>query len=199
MAKIPTSTNIDITEMVKRVAQGDELAFHAIFEAYKKVFFAAAFKMTHDTLIAEEIVQEVFVSIWVKRHLVAEAHQIEDYIFGILHNCVYQYFRRQARDFRLKSAIKSRQVTSEQPIEQLLIDKEFHQAYESVIEQLPSQQKLVFRLAKQEQLSREEIAKKLNLSPNTVRNHLSAAIEFLHKHLYKGVYGLLIAFVARYL
>jgi len=198
MAKSPIQSSIDLTALVKRVAAGDECAFRSIFDAYKMAFFSAAYKMTYNSFIAEEITQEAFVNIWVKRQLVATARKPEDYIFGILHNCIYQYFRRQAREFRLKKEVQSRHLTAEDPVEQSIIDKELHQAFESVINQMPTQQKLVFRLAKQEELSREEIAHKLNLSPNTVRNHLAAAMDFLQRHLWKkGVYTLLLTLILK--
>lgn len=195
MPRIPIESTIDTKTLFKRVAEGDEHAFQLIFDAYKNIFYAAAYKMTNDNSAAEEIVQEVFINLWVKRHLVARAKQIDAYLFGILHNVVYQHFRRQAKVFRLKRELAIRQDTSEDSIEQLLLDKEMRQVFESVIDQLPSQQKLVFRMAKQDELSREEIAKKLNLSPNTVRNHLAAAMDFLNRHLWKSVFCLLFAII----
>jgi len=48
---------------------------------------------------------------------------------------------------------------------------------------MPSQQKIIYKLAKQEGISREEIARRLNISPNTVRNHLAAAVEYLRARL----------------
>jgi RNA polymerase sigma-70 factor (ECF subfamily) len=51
---------------------------------------------------------------------------------------------------------------------------------------MPPQQRLVYKLAKQEGWSREEIAERLNISPNTVRNHLAAAVEFLRSYFKKG-------------
>lgn len=181
------------------VAKGDEKAFSMVFEGYKKVFFAVAYKMTRDSCASEEIVQEVFVTLWEKRALVANSERTEGYIFAILHNTINLYFRRQAKQYRLKQKMQAQTQDSEDLIEKLLHQKEQQAIFEEVINQMPPQQKIVFKLAKQEELSRDEIAKKLDLSPNTVRNHLAAAIEFLRRHHLKGAWALLSLLIIRHL
>lgn len=142
--------------------------------------------MTRSAHLAEEIVQEVFVTIWIKRLLIAGANRPEDYIFTILHNCIYAQFRKIARERQLKSQLRKEQEESEDLIESLLLEKENKAILENVISQMPPQQRLVYKLAKQEGWSREEIAQGLNISPNTVRNHLAAAVEFLRNYFKKG-------------
>jgi RNA polymerase sigma-70 factor (ECF subfamily) len=160
------------------VAKGNEEAFRVIFDLYKAPFHAAAYKMTRSADIAEEIVQEVFVLSWVKRELIAEAKRPEDYIFTILHNCIYAHFRKLAQERQLKSKL-AQEPEGEYQTEDLLNEKENKAILENMISHLPPQQKLIYKLAKQEGLSRAEIAKKLNISSNTVKNHLGAAVEYL--------------------
>lgn len=172
--------------LLKQLGKGDEYAFRSIFDHYKTSFYSAAFKMTRSAHLAEEIVQEVFVAIWVKRQLIAGANRPENYIFTILHNCIYTQFRRIARERQLKSQLKKEQEEGEDIIESLLLEKENKAILENVISQMPPQQRLVYKLAKQEGWSREEIAQGLNISPHTVRNHLAAAVEFLRSYFKKG-------------
>lgn len=172
--------------LLKQIGSGDEHAFRAVFDFYKLAFYGAAFKMTRSAHLSEEIVQEVFVTIWVKRQLIAGAIRPENYIFTILHNCIYAQFRRIARERQLKSQLKKEQEEGEDLIESLLLEKENKAILENVISQMPPQQRLVYKLAKQEGWSREEIAQGLNISPNTVRNHLAAAVEFLRSYFKKG-------------
>jgi len=168
--------------LLKQIAAGDEYAFRIIFDHYKAPFYGAAFKMTRSAHIAEEIVQEVFVTIWVKRELIAAAGSPADYIFTILHNCIYAHFRKLALERKLKSHLKEERNESEELIETLLLEKENRAILENVISQMPPQQGLVYKLAKQEGWSREEIAKRLNISPNTVKNHLAAAVKYLRSY-----------------
>jgi RNA polymerase sigma-70 factor (ECF subfamily) len=172
--------------LIKQIAEGDEAAFRTIFEHYRAPFYSAAFKMTRSGSLAEEIVQEVFVKIWVKRKIIATAKRPADYIFTILHNCIYAQFRKLALEDKLKTTLAQDSEESEDSIQLLLLEKENKAILENIIDQMPPRQRLIYKLAKQEGWSREEIAKGLNISPNTVRNHLSAAIEFLRNYFRKN-------------
>jgi len=187
----------DISILLKQVAEGDQKAFRVVFDHYKAPFHAAAFKMTRSADISQEIVQEVFVALWVKRELVAAAKSPEGYLFTILHNCIYSHFRKLAQDHKLKSKLWKVVEESEDIIETLLLEKENKVILENVISQLPPQQRLIYKLAKQEGLSREEIALQLNISPNTVKNHLAAGVEFLRGYFLKNASA--IVWVAMYL
>ena len=169
----------NIKIFLSQVADNNEQAFRIVFDHYKAPFYMAAFKMTRSAQVAEEIVQDVFVTLWVKRKLVALAKKPEGYVFTILHNCIYAHFRKLAQDRRLKLKIRQEEEESESPIEALLLEKENREILENVINKLPPQQKLIYKLAKQEGLSREEIAMQLHISPNTVKNHLAAAVAYL--------------------
>ena len=177
----------DITTLLKRLAEDDEQAFRKIFDHYKVQFHATAFKMTHSTDIAEEIVQEVFVTLWVKRKLIAIAKKPEGYVFTILHNCIYAHFRKLVLERQLKLKMAQAEEQSENRIETQLLEKENKTIIENVISQLPPQQKLIYRLARQQGLSREEIAFQLKISPNTVKNHLSAAMDYLRSYFKKSL------------
>lgn len=173
----------DIKILLKQIAEDDEQAFRRVFDHYKAPFHATAFKMTRSTDIAEEIVQEVFVTLWVKRKLIAIAKKPEGYVFTILHNCIYAHFRKLVLERQLKSKMSQAEEQSENRIETLLLEKENKTIIENVISRLPPQQKLIYRLARQQGLSREKIALQLKISPNTVKNHLSAAMDYLRAYL----------------
>lgn len=181
------SSHID-KALFAQLAEGDESAFRQIFDAWRNPFYAAAFKVTRSADLAEEVVQEVFVTLWEKRVQIAAANNPKGYLITVLHNHVYSHFRRLMleRQARQNAANDSAVSEAGNPVEELLLAKENRQALHAVISKLPPQQQLVYRLAKQEGLSREEIAKKLDISPNTVRNHLAAAVEFIRQYLKKG-------------
>jgi len=181
-----TESGYEIKTLIKQIAEDDEAAFRTIFDHYKAPFYSAAFKMTRSGSLAEEIVQEVFVKIWVKRKIIATAKRPADYIFTILHNCIYAQFRKLALEDKLKTTLAQDSEESEDSIQLLLLEKENKAILENIINQMPPRQRLIYKLAKQEGWSREEIARRLNISPNTVRNHLAAAIEFLRNYFRKN-------------
>jgi RNA polymerase sigma-70 factor (ECF subfamily) len=179
---MPKESTYNISELLRRLAEDDEQAFRLIFDHYKKIFFATTYKMTRCEVSAEEVVQEVFVALWVKRNLIAAAEEPENYLFTILHNSIYGHFRKLAKERRLKARLDQHLEESENPIEILMQEKDNRTIFEAIVNRLPPQQKLVYRLSRQEGISRHEIAEQLNLSPNTVRNHLAAATEYLRSY-----------------
>lgn len=182
----------EVKMLLKQIGEGNEIAFRAIFDHYKAPFHAAAFKMTRSSEMAKEIVQETFILLWNKRTNVAEARDPESYLFKILHNEIYKQFRKMALERKLKAHIEQAvHNEDDNPVEQLLLAKENREILENILSNIPAQQQLVYRLSKQEGLSRQEIADKLNISPNTVKNHLANAMEFIRKYFQKGASALI--------
>lgn len=178
------TTTISTETLLKRIGAGDETAFREVFRRYKAPFYNAAYKMTRSAVIAEEIVQEVFILLWNKRQQVSAAQKTEAYLLTMLHHSIYAQFRKLARQ---KALLKkySEQATDDwedNVVEDMLQQKENQQLVETAIRKLPEQQQLVYRMAKQEGLSREVIAERLQISPNTVRNHLAAAVRAIRGH-----------------
>lgn len=192
MAHTSSYKNNVSESLFRQVSEGDESAFRLVFDQYKAPFYTAAFKMIRSAELAEDIVQEVFITFWKKRELVALADNPEAYLFKILHNVIYTQFRKLAQERELKQALADGDKESEEgSVEALLLEKENRNLFETVIGQLPAQQQMVYRLAKQEGLSREEIAEKLQISPHTVRNHLASAVEFIRDYFNKEASALI--------
>lgn len=180
-------TRYDINKLLLQVGEDNQFAFRQVFDFYKERFYSSALKMTHSGDIAQEIVQEVFVSLWVKRIQVAAATNPESYLFGVLHNSIYAHFRKLALEKAMKKKIKQRsEDIDESSVEDLLLAKEERKMLETLISQLPSQQRIVYKLSKQQGLSREQIASQLHISPHTVKNHLQQATQFIRNYYKAG-------------
>ena len=184
---MPENSRYDIKKLFLHVGEGNELAFKAIIDFYKERFYGASLKMTHSGDIAEEIVQEVFVSLWIKRVQVAAANNPEGYLFAMLHNNIYAHFRKLALEKAMKRNMGQQvEVIDSNPIEDVLFAKEDRELFESVINQLPPQQRIVYKLSRQQGLSRQRIASQLHISPHTVKNHLQQAIRFIGTYYKAG-------------
>ncbi|MEO5682295.1 MAG: sigma-70 family RNA polymerase sigma factor [Chitinophagaceae bacterium] len=168
-----------------QIAEGDKTAYRAIFDLYKAPFYAAAFKMTRSAYLAEEIVQEVFIILWTKRIQVAAAEKPIAYLLTILYNCIYGHFKKIAAEKNMQQRLQQHSNDwKEQSLETILQDKENQHIINKLIAQLPPQQQLVYKLSKQEGMSRIAIASQLRLSPNSVRNHLHDAVKTI-RHYFK--------------
>src|SRR5437868_5232437 len=111
-------TRYDINNLLLQVAEGNQFAFKLVFDFYKERFYSASLKMTHSGDVAQEIVQEVFVSLWIKRVQVAAAANAESYLFGILRNSVYAHFKKLALEKAMKRKVEQQSEDTEvSPVE----------------------------------------------------------------------------------
>lgn len=161
---------------------GDEKAFRVLFDHYKDRFYFVALKMTRFDHIAEEMVQEVFFKIWRNRETLTAIENPDAYFFTVLYRRIYQYYKKEALDKKLLQEA-GRETDSANLTDEAVLARESKQLLEEAISKLPPQQQIIYRLNKVEGFSYIEIADKLSLSPNTVRNHLAAAVRAIRIHL----------------
>lgn len=168
--------------ILRLVSLGDEKAFRILFDHYKDRFYWVALKMTGLEVIAEEMTQEVFIQIWKQKDAVAEIENPDAYFFTVLYRQVYRFYKKTAVEKKMKLAVAEAPFAKNFTDETVLAKESERFIHEAVL-RLPSQQQLVFKLSKQEGLSREQIARQLNISPNTVRNHLAEAVKNIRTYL----------------
>lgn len=127
------------------IAIGDEAAFTTLFENYRNKIYTVAFRICKSIVVSEEIVQDVFLKIWLKR---AELNQIENfsaYLFVITRNKVYKVLGKTAHDYRPGLITDEECFT---PPKDIAIEKEYELVLKNAVSQLPHQQKKVYYLKK---------------------------------------------------
>lgn len=183
---MPNASPFDLKVLFGQIAAEDKNAFRVVFDLYRAPFYSAAFKMTRSAWMAEEIVQEVFILLWTKRTLVEAADNPSAYLSGILYNCIYAHFQKIAAEKHMKEIVMQNAVDQEKnTVEKILQEKEDQQILDAIIRQLPPRQQMIYKLSKQQGMSRIEIASELHISPNSVRNHLYDAVKFIRLYFDK--------------
>jgi RNA polymerase sigma-70 factor (ECF subfamily) len=131
---------------------------------------------------AKEIIQEVFMKLWLKRESLTAIEIPGAWLHTLTSHAAYDFLRTQARySLRLQKLPKV-EDGADIVIDQL--DARFTQAViNEAVEQLPFKRREVFRMARIEGKSRREIATELNISENTVRNQLVSAVESVREYL----------------
>ncbi|HWJ28602.1 MAG TPA: sigma factor, partial [Flavisolibacter sp.] len=81
-------------ELIQGVLQGDEKAFRQLFDHYWPGIFSVAFSLTKSSVLSEEIVQDVFLKVWLKREQLATVNNFPGYLFTIAKNHIYNELRR---------------------------------------------------------------------------------------------------------
>lgn len=180
-------------ELLRRVADGCELAFAEVFNRYKnKVFHVGKLYLKSD-IAAEEAVQEVFMKVWIKRSTLPELEDFVSWLFIVTRNHLINSLEKWARN----KLTESSWATLIQEAEWRSVNDSYYAQYHRILQQaiasLSPQQQLVFRLAKEEQLSYDAIAKRLSLSIVTVKTHMHRALRQIRA--YVSAQGTIVSFL----
>ncbi|MGJ7030516.1 RNA polymerase sigma factor [Niabella hirudinis] len=180
MNKEPNSDRV----LFQQIGAGNEQAFKTYFDLHKFQLFKVALRLTKLQDIAEEITQDVFLSLWISRKHLAKVEDPAAYLYRVLLNKTAAYLKKEANQRRIIAAAQLQyRVPGTNTTEQTVDSNESLRLIEKALDQLPPQQKNVYRLSQQQGLSNDEIALQLHISPHTVRSHLAKATEFMRNFL----------------
>lgn len=172
--------------MLCRIAEGDEVAFSELFHAYHQRLGAYVYRLTESRPATQEIVQDVFVKIWVKRAMLRDVVNFDAYLFTAARNHVFNYIRNMARERSRLAELEAgglARMSGSQAAEVETPEEDYHLLLDEAVAQLPQQQQRVYRLHKQEGLSHAEIAERMQLSVETVKKHMSLALRAIRDRL----------------
>jgi len=174
-----------------RLSEGDEIAFVKIYNQYRHKIYTYAWQLSKSADTADEIVQEVFIRIWQKRAQINTELSFNAYIRKITLNHVLNHLKKVARQKSLQEEVFQLIEINTSHTEDQLLEKELRKIYVDAIARLPAQKKLIYQMSRTEELSHEEIALKLEISKNTVKNHMVEASRFIREYVRKnaGVIG----------
>lgn len=170
-------------KIVKDLRNGDKQALDEIYKFfYPKLYvFAKSFLKVEDDI--NDILQDVFVKLWLNREKISKVETFNSYLFTIAKNAIVSYFREKSKDQKFEARVKEILVSTENEYNDELEYKDLKQNLESIIDQLPDKRKQIFKLSREEGLSNKEIAEKLDISVKTVEDHMRHALQVIRKHL----------------
>lgn len=171
-------------EYVPKIREGNAAAFRDLFYAVKDPLFGYACKLCKSPELAEEVVQEVFMKLWINRLQLKEELSIKSYLYTATKHTVFNLLKKAALDENLRQAIFYRQPASLNTTEEAIALAELQRWNNQVLEQLPPQRRLIYSMSRIDGLSHEEIASKLGLSRNTVKDQITKASRFLREQFH---------------
>lgn len=174
-------------ELQMEIASGNEKAFKIFFEKNRVKLFNYLFSIVKSKEIAEEIVIDVFVKIWMGRDWIAEIQNIDAFLHKVAYNKALDFLRVASRNAALQKLVRQEmEATKEREADFKVLEQECREIINQAILQLSPRRRKIFTLSRVEGLTYDEIAQQLQLSRNTVRNSMSEAIRSIRLFLLKN-------------
>lgn len=180
MKKYPLHTD----EMLLALLAGEEeeafSAFEEIYHRYWKKLYILAYRRINEYEVSEELVQDIFTSLWVKRCTVT-IQTLSAYLFVAMKYKVINYIQKEMVK---QSVLRLNKVPeTDNSTEEIILMDDLNHALEKEISKLPDKCQQVFKLSRGNHLSTKQVALKLGISEKTVENHLSKAMKMLRMNL----------------
>ena len=169
--------------LFQQIASGDEYAFQQFFERFRSRLLSYLIRFTKSSEDAKELTQEIFLKLWLNRECLAGIESPQHYIFVIARNKAVDYLRKAALDSRMRQNLWESINEYRNSTEEQVFADDSARLINEAIYKLSLQKQVVFRLSRMEGLTHDQIAVQLNISKNTVKNHIVASLKFIKNYL----------------
>jgi RNA polymerase sigma-70 factor (family 1) len=170
-----TYSDFDLISLLK---EDDIVAFETLYARYFGKLYNHAYEKLHDRFLAQEVVQDLFVSFWQNRYKIEVHTSLASYFFTAIRYLIINQFKKQMiYEQRIdKLALTQRNFTDE--TNEWLDYKDLQSEYQSALQELPEKCREVFIMSRNG-ASNKEISESLNISIKTVEQHITKALRTL--------------------
>lgn len=183
MAKKDYSTYSNIL-LIEWIKENDDLAFRELYQRFYSQLYIHAYKRIDDPQAIEDLLQDVFTSVWNNRHKLKIEHSVSGYLYTAVRYKIINYFFRQDTANKYLNSLESH-LNEQEPIQAdyLVRERQLMNIIEKEINALPPAMRRVFKMSRFDQLSHKEIASTLQLSEQTIKTQVKKALRILKQKL----------------
>lgn len=170
--------------LLEELRNGNRQAFEQLFERYWKPLYMASLKRIREEADAKDLLQDLFVSIWVRREQLPEHVSWASYLHGALRHKIINYL--QASRVRIEYAnavLHAYPEPAAAETDSRLLTDDLRQVLEQATDAMPGRMKEIFLLSYSDGYTPHEIAERLSLSLQTVKNHLAESKSVIRRFL----------------
>ena len=175
----------DEQQLLYKLSIGDENSFRMLFDLHRKRVFSCALKITKSNTYAEEILHDVFVDLWERKHTLTEIGSLNSYLYKMakykLINLHEHRKVRQKADVYLEYALEG----SSRAADEDLIYRNYKAIFTDAMDLLPVKRRQIFEMRNLQELSHDEIATELNISKSMVKKQCYAATRHIKDYLFR--------------
>jgi len=172
-----TTIETDV-ELLSRMGKDDQGAFEELYRRYWRRCYIQVLRRSGDEKLAEDITQNVFVSLWEKRKSLRVQH-IGAYLFSAVRFRFITYLKSELHKETYALHVLGNERDSRNPVEASIRIKELNEAIDKGVAMMPPKTKTIYTLSRSEHYSIKEIANKLNLSEKAVEYHITQSLKTL--------------------
>ncbi|GHT43278.1 DNA-directed RNA polymerase sigma-70 factor [Bacteroidia bacterium] len=166
---------------------GSKQAFEAIYRKYHRMLYSIAFRYLSSAEDAEDATADVFVRLWeIRREVVIET-SLKNFLYTMMKNNILNQLRGSKPVFSTIDSADVYQKECDDTLEELLEKEEMRNKLYKAINSLPEQKRKICLLKMEENLKNEEIAKRMNISLNTMKTHYLQALRMLRMVLHQWI------------
>lgn len=170
-------------QLILKLREGHESAYEALFKDYYRELVIHANRYLYDMDVSKEVVQDLFVNIYEKRHQLDINSSLKSYLYRAVQNrCINQINSKKIRE-KYVDYVKTNNNDDENLIERSIDASELETALYSAISDLPPKCRMIFKMNRFEGLSNGDIAERLELSKRTVETQITKALKMLRTKL----------------
>jgi len=180
--------------LLTNLRKGDEKAYKYLYDLHYANLVVYCYNLTKDQDRAEDIVQQTFVKIWMKRSTLQIHSSLKNYLYRSVYNTFIKDYRKLKKEELALLEIKNSVLIDFVERDETILEEKI-QLVNRAIDQLPKKNREVFLLSRKSGYKHKEIAKKLDISEKTVEKHISRATLMIKKWFKENNVSLLIAFL----
>lgn len=176
--------NLNDTELVNSLKEGDAACLEAIYRKYVGDLFRYLRKNIYNKEDCEEIIQEIFESLWTRRESLEIKSSLQAYLIGMVRHKIIRYFRKSALKKKYTDHFLLFEAVYEQVDDREIDHEAIQSTLEKLVSELPDRCREALRLRLSEDLSNPDIAKRMNITTRTVETYMFRAFNHI-RVLYK--------------
>jgi RNA polymerase sigma-70 factor (ECF subfamily) len=180
---LPLEQKYEEAQLLTMLAKNSEFAFQLIFNRYRDTVYRSAMVWLKSPILAEEIVQDVFMKLWLQRDRLTGLRSLESWIFAVAKNQMLNGLKRTSHEWRIREYWEKEELHIGNDTDYRVRHNELKELIVKAIDNLPAQQRMIYKMCREKGLSYEAIGKELTISSLTVKTHMARALRSIREYL----------------
>lgn len=182
---MPSMKSFTERELLMRMKSDDKDAFNEIYERYYSRLRNYALKFVKAPQYTEDIIQDTFLKLWEIRENIDPDNNFNAYIFTIIRNLIFKFLKSVAHNTDILNDVIISSAINDTDSGKLLESRELINEIRHAISMLPPRRQEIFVLCRDKNMSYKEVAARLDISRNTIKEHMILSMKFIKEHLIK--------------